>query len=154
MFAASTSDRAYLFSRYGNSVFGLVDGPFKYIYDFNRDRAELFNLAINPSETHDLSADSAYSATKTQDRARIGAWIAFQNEYLRKFQTPSTVVADALPTRGTTIPSAVADKGSAISINADDKGYFFGLPSEQNPAASVKSLLSHEAMLLLVRKPQ
>jgi hypothetical protein len=52
-------------------VFGLVDGPFKYIYDFNRDRAELFNLAINPSETHDLSADSAYSAKMMQDGARI-----------------------------------------------------------------------------------
>jgi lipoteichoic acid synthase len=93
LFTAGGSDRAYLFSRYGDFVFGLVEGPFKYIYDFNRDRTELYNLVIDPAETHDLSSEGTYSDMMARDRTRIDAWIAFQNAYLRKFRTASKLVA-------------------------------------------------------------
>ena len=38
--AASPPTRAYIFAGTGNFSFGLVEGDYKYIYDFQRDRAD------------------------------------------------------------------------------------------------------------------
>jgi lipoteichoic acid synthase len=86
LFSADAVDHAYLFSRYGNYTFGLVDNHFKYVYDFNRDRAELYDLPADRLEMRDLSSDPAYSTILKRDHLSIEAWMVFQTDYLRKYE--------------------------------------------------------------------
>jgi arylsulfatase A-like enzyme len=85
LFGTNAIDHAYLFSRYGNSMFGLVDSHFKYVYDFNRDRAELYDLTVDPLEMHDLSLEPANSSILKRDHLKIEAWILFQTDYLKRY---------------------------------------------------------------------
>lgn len=84
LFGTSLVDHAYLFSRYGNYTFGLVDANSKYIYDFNRNRAEFYNLDADPLERHDLSRELAYSSLLKTDRLKVEAWILYQRHYLQE----------------------------------------------------------------------
>ena len=93
LFSTNAADHDYLFSRYGNSMFGLVDSHFKYVYDFNRDRAELYDLTVDPLEMHDLSSDPTSSAILKRDHLKIEAWILFQTDYLKKYQTSQNTVS-------------------------------------------------------------
>lgn len=88
LFARTGPQRAYLFSADGNFSLGLVEGSFKYIYDFNRNRAELYNLTTDPNEKDDLSSDSAYAARMAQYHLRLEAWLSFQNSYLDRLASP------------------------------------------------------------------
>ena len=85
LFAAGRTDRAYLFSTAGNFTLGMVDGNFKYIYDFVTQGAQLYNLATDPGEQRDLAGEAVYSATMAQEHLRLEAWLAFQNNYLARF---------------------------------------------------------------------
>ena len=78
LFSTNAVDHAFLFSRYGNYMFGLVDSHFKYVYDFKRDRAELYDLTVDLLEMRDLSSDPAYSAILKRDHLKIEAWILYQ----------------------------------------------------------------------------
>ncbi|HVB82844.1 MAG TPA: sulfatase [Candidatus Binataceae bacterium] len=78
--------RAYLFAGTGNFSFGLIEGDFKYIYNFQRDRAQLYDLATDPGETRNLVADDAYAALMRRDHLRLEAWVSFQNRYLARFE--------------------------------------------------------------------
>jgi lipoteichoic acid synthase len=93
LFSANATDRAYLFSRYGNYTFGLVYRHFKYIYDFNRKRQELYDLAADPRELHDLAAEPANAATLNSDHLKIEAWILSQRDYLSKHPPTHTLLA-------------------------------------------------------------
>jgi len=78
--------RAYLFAGTGNFSFGLVEGDYKYIYDFQRDRSQLYNLAIDPGETRNLASNSAYAYMMKRAHLRLEAWVSFQNRYLARFE--------------------------------------------------------------------
>jgi lipoteichoic acid synthase len=80
--------RAYLFAGTGNLTFGIVEGSFKYIYNFRRRRSELYNLATDRQENNNLASDPAYAGTIKQDRVRLEAWVSFQNSYLARFEGP------------------------------------------------------------------
>jgi arylsulfatase A-like enzyme len=84
LFAEHQPPRVYLFSDDGNFILGLVDGngKYKYIYDFNRRRAELYDLSIDSAEANDLGADPMYREMMARDYLRIEAWLSFQNKYL------------------------------------------------------------------------
>jgi arylsulfatase A-like enzyme len=84
LFGSKLVDHAYLFSRYGNYTFGIVDAKSKYVFDFNRDRAEYYDLAADPMEKHDLSANPALSPILAADRLKIEAWILYQRQYLKE----------------------------------------------------------------------
>jgi arylsulfatase A-like enzyme len=84
--AASPPARAYIFAGTGNFSFGLVEGDYKYIYDFQRDRAQLYNLAADPGETRNLASDRAYAALMQRAHLRLEAWVSFQNRYLARFE--------------------------------------------------------------------
>lgn len=87
---AEVPDRAYLFAGTGNFSFGLVEGDFKYIYDFQRDRSQLYDVATDPDETRNLASDDAYAALMRRAHLRIEAWVSFQNRYLARFEnTPA-----------------------------------------------------------------
>jgi len=76
--------RVYMFSANGNYVLGLIDGNMKYIYDFNLDRAELYDLAADPYEHNNLSSDPTYAALMGREKLHLQAWMSFQNPYLRR----------------------------------------------------------------------
>ena len=84
--AASPPTRAYIFAGTGNFSFGLVEGDYKYIYDFQRDRAQLYDLAADPGETRNLASDRAYAALMQRAQLRLEAWVSFQNRYLARFE--------------------------------------------------------------------
>jgi arylsulfatase A-like enzyme len=87
---ANPPKRAYLFAGTGNFTFGLVEGDFKYIYNFRRDRAQLYNLVNDPMENNNLASDPAYAGLVKRDHLRLEAWISFQNRYLARFEDPSS----------------------------------------------------------------
>jgi len=86
VFDADAPARAYLYAGTGNFSFGLVEGDYKYIYDFQRDRSQLYNLAIDPDETTNLASNSAFVDMMKRAHLRIEAWVSFQNRYLARFE--------------------------------------------------------------------
>jgi lipoteichoic acid synthase len=87
--------RAYLFAGTGNFTFGIVEANFKYIYDFSRERSQLYDLAADPREKNNLASDPAYAEMIRRDHLRLEAWISFQNPYIDRFKNKaSTEIAD------------------------------------------------------------
>jgi lipoteichoic acid synthase len=82
LFSEGPERRAYLFADFH---FGIVDGNYKYIYDANSAHSEIYNLADDPGEQHNLSGDSAIAQPAKVAYERLAAWSAFQNKYLDKF---------------------------------------------------------------------
>jgi arylsulfatase A-like enzyme len=74
--------RAFTFAVKGDYVFGLIDGDSKYIFDYDRNREELYNLSDDPDEKHDLSGEPELASTLRLDHLRIEAWLSFQNGYI------------------------------------------------------------------------
>ncbi len=89
LLGAKPPARAYLFAGTGNFTFGLVEGDFKYIYDFQRGRAQLYNVVTDPGETRNLASDSTYAALMQRAHLRLEAWVSFQNRYLARFESPA-----------------------------------------------------------------
>jgi len=85
LFENDRDRRAYLFSADGNFTLGVVDGDLKFIYDFNRELPQLYNLAADPGETNNLAQQSNYAATVKREYLRLEAWLSFQNAYLGRF---------------------------------------------------------------------
>ena len=81
--------RAYLFAGTGNLTFGIVEGNFKYIYNFRRDRSQLYNLVTDPYENDNLVSEPAYAEMIKRDHLRLEAWVSFQNPYLARFEKPA-----------------------------------------------------------------
>ena len=88
VFASGAPARAYLFAGTGNFSFGLVEGDYKYIYDFQRDRSQLYTLANDPGETRNLASNNAHADLMKRAHLRLEAWISFQNRYLARFEKP------------------------------------------------------------------
>jgi lipoteichoic acid synthase len=91
LFATEGPTRAYLFSAKGNSTLGLIEGSYKYIYDFNLKRAELYDITADPSEQHDLSSNPTLADMMQRDHLRLEAWLKFQNAYLAGFASSHRV---------------------------------------------------------------
>ena len=96
LFENDSDRRAYLFSADGNFTLGLVDGDWKFIYDFNRDSAQLYNLETDPGEKHNLSGNPIYSAMVARDHLRLEAWLSFQNNYLERFTSADKIAKPKL----------------------------------------------------------
>ena len=86
--------RAYLFAGTGNLTFGLVEGKFKYIYNFSSRRAQLYDLTTDPNEYRNLASVPAYAEMTRRDHLRLEAWVSFQNRYLTQFRkSPRVAIA-------------------------------------------------------------
>ena len=81
--------RAYLFAGTGNFTFGIVEDHFKYIYNFGRERSQLYDLVSDPYERNNLASDPAYAEMVKRDHLRLEAWVSFQNPYLAQFERPA-----------------------------------------------------------------
>src|SRR5262249_34187823 len=77
-------ERAYLFSSNGDFLFGLVDGHFKYIYNPDLSKPEVYDITSDQAEARSLASVPFESPLIQRDKSRIQAWISFQNKYLRQ----------------------------------------------------------------------
>ncbi len=82
LFEPDRPPRAYHVSSVGDYQFGLRDGSWKYILNTSRGREMLFDLAHDPDEQRNLAADEPTRCH--QFRQRFAAWVAFEEEFLRK----------------------------------------------------------------------
>ena len=90
LLATKSRERAYLFSGEGYFTLGLVEGNFKYIYNFNHNRAELYDLTTDPYERDDLSSNPNYGAMIKRDHLQNEAWVSFRNRYIAEFAATSS----------------------------------------------------------------
>jgi arylsulfatase A-like enzyme len=88
LFSGPDHRRAYLFSGDGNFIMGLIDADMKYVYDFNLDRAELYNLAADPHERDNLESEQSYKPLTDRYKLHLQAWTSFQDAYLRRIADP------------------------------------------------------------------
>ena len=89
VFGSDPPARAYIFAGTGNLTFGIVEGNFKYIYNFRRARSQIYNLVTDPDEKNNLASDPAYADMINRDHLRLEAWVSFQNPYLARFEGPA-----------------------------------------------------------------
>ncbi len=76
--------RAYLFTDIDEQIFGIRDGPWKYIYNATSGRSSLFDLRSDPGEEH---------ATEDHERSgrflrRVAAWAKFEESFVRGIDRP------------------------------------------------------------------
>jgi len=76
------NDRVYFSCSGHQLVLGLRDGEFKYHYYLDTAFEELFNLASDPGELHNLAAENSERCAAY--RRRIGGFVNYQREYLRR----------------------------------------------------------------------
>lgn len=70
--------RAYFFGMRNDYIFGVREGPFKYIYNSTQGTNELFNLEKDPTEQHNLSPGEPELRRRLHQL--LGAWIASQKQ--------------------------------------------------------------------------
>ncbi len=80
---------ALFFADYSLGLLGLRDGPWKFIYEIGSDRAQLFDLARDPSERRDVSASEA--ARTAWYRQVVRGWSSAQKSYIARSAIPSGV---------------------------------------------------------------
>jgi lipoteichoic acid synthase len=82
LFAPDRAGRIYLFADVGFFRLAVIDGPLKYMYDYNLDQQELYDLSADPYEQRNLIDDPAQAGFARRAHQRLTAWLAFQNDYL------------------------------------------------------------------------
>lgn len=75
-------ERAYFLSVGNEVTLGLRDGDWKYHYYVDTLREELFDVAADPEELHNLAADEPDRCAAY--RRRLGGWVTYQREFLAK----------------------------------------------------------------------
>ena len=80
LFDPARPPRAYFFAIAGGSVFGVREGDWKYMYDVTSGRESLYNLARDPQEQEDVSAQENERAVDL--RKRVAAWVTFEEAFL------------------------------------------------------------------------
>ncbi len=71
---------ALFFADYSLGLLGLRDGPWKFVYEIGSGRAKLFDLALDPRETSDVSAIEAPRVSWYGQVVR--AWSSAQKSYI------------------------------------------------------------------------
>ncbi|MGB3801953.1 MAG: sulfatase-like hydrolase/transferase, partial [Lewinella sp.] len=77
---ASHGREAFFFSPWTQLYFGYRDGDLKFIFNESKGSVEVYNLAADPQEKHDI-ADTVPPSAIAQARLRIGAWVQHQANY-------------------------------------------------------------------------
>ena len=67
--------RAYFFGMRNDYLFGVREGPFKYIFNSTAARDELYDLSADPLEQQNLTP--AKAGLRHRLRQRLAAWMAF-----------------------------------------------------------------------------
>lgn len=81
LFEPARPQRAFFVSGAGDYLFGLREGPWKYIFEATDGREELFDLLQDPGESRSVAA--AEPARCERMRQRIAAWVNFEEAFLR-----------------------------------------------------------------------
>jgi lipoteichoic acid synthase len=76
VFERDRSGRAYFFSPYSRYLFGLRQANLKMVLDGESDRARVYDLSVDPGETHDIAGDMPEFVRNGE--ARLAAWVQYQ----------------------------------------------------------------------------
>jgi phosphoglycerol transferase MdoB-like AlkP superfamily enzyme len=74
LFSKQARGRAYFFGMLDSVLLGVREGGFKYIYDVTHGREQLFHVADDPIERHEMAGDLPEKSKKM--RQRLAAWVA------------------------------------------------------------------------------
>lgn len=85
--------RTYFFTPWGDLTFGFRDANLKYIFNATYNKLEIFDLENDPLETKDLSA--VHPDRFAMAKARLAAWVQFQDRFVRARAAPTTRRAQA-----------------------------------------------------------
>jgi arylsulfatase A-like enzyme len=80
----SAGDRRAYFYR-GGSEFGVRDGKYKYIWDYEQSKERLYNLAADPTEQRNLAQDEPGLCAVLQ--RRVKSWAGFQKRLTKERMT-------------------------------------------------------------------
>jgi hypothetical protein len=78
LFDRNRSPRTYFFAPYSRFLFGLREGSLKLIIDAASNKAEVYDLKIDPGEKANLS--SVHPEFVRTGEQRIAAWVQYQNK--------------------------------------------------------------------------
>jgi len=92
LFAADRPPRAYFYAANDRYLLGVREGRFKYVYDATHGREELFDLASDPDERHDVAA--AHPEKCRTLRSRLAAWKHHAAERLARALRGQSLSAD------------------------------------------------------------
>ena len=73
---------ALFFTDYSVGWLGLADGCWKYLYDLDAARSQLYDVCGDPGESHDRSAEFPDRVSRYRDHVR--AWAAAQKDAVRR----------------------------------------------------------------------
>jgi len=73
--------RVYFFAPYSATVFGLREGDKKYLFDATANAWEVYDLAADPGELHNLADPESTEIANA--RGRLAAWLQNHTRYLR-----------------------------------------------------------------------
>jgi lipoteichoic acid synthase len=88
LLGANRPKRTYFFTPWGDLTFGFRDANMKYIFNATYNKLEVYDLASDPWETKDLS--DAYPDQVAMAKARLAAWVQFQDRFIRARAAPTT----------------------------------------------------------------
>ena len=80
LFDPSRAQRAYFSCNTGNLLEGMRDGSEEFIYNLSLDRQELYDLARDPDEQHNIAG--LHPEQCRECRLRLSAWAQFQRAHL------------------------------------------------------------------------
>lgn len=75
---------ALFYTDYSIGWLGLADGCWKYLYNLDARRSRLFDVCVDPGETHDRASDAPDRTAAY--RARVVAWAAAQKDRVARGQ--------------------------------------------------------------------
>jgi hypothetical protein len=85
---------ALFFADYSLGMLGLRDGPMKFIYELNSERAKLFDIVADPEERRNVSG---LHLARARDYERmLRSWSAAQKQALRA-SSPSAICRRPYP---------------------------------------------------------
>jgi arylsulfatase A-like enzyme len=82
LFDESRPDRAFFLAGLGELLFGVREGSHKYVYSATFGRDHVYDVRRDPDELTDLAPTEPDLCTR--QRRRVGAWIAYEEYFLKK----------------------------------------------------------------------
>ncbi|WP_157976175.1 LTA synthase family protein [Lewinella sp. IMCC34191] len=77
---ADHGEEAFFFSPWTQLYFGYRRGPMKFIFNESKQSVEVYNLADDPQEKHDI-VHTVPASVIAEARTRVAAWVQHQSNY-------------------------------------------------------------------------
>jgi lipoteichoic acid synthase len=78
LFDPGRGGRAYFYSPWSDYLFGVREGPLKYILNATTGEYKMYNVVADPDEVHNVIAE--HPGAEEQMQRRMAAWVQYQQE--------------------------------------------------------------------------